>query len=224
MTTIDIEKTIKNYRKLRFEDYKISYMILKPNAAKHYKDIIKTVTQNRFLVFNQYAVLDYETVNMALHIEQPSTMKYLLPITQMYKDFYGNYGILIAIAKRNITYENFCTQVVNLKKYLRDKFELPYIAFASELGETNEHQRLMIIAKNGSEVKKDKFNDEGTFMVFSPNEIHSPDGNVESTIKELELLMSMELFDKTNEIPKVIISSMKRYSTFEFLKDMLWYD
>ncbi len=224
MTVYEIQRFLNAYKNLKFEDYKLSYLILKPNAAKHYKLIIDEVESNQFLILNQYAILDYETVNMALHGDQQNAMKYLIPITRMYYDFYGNYGTLILIAKKDISYENFCIQVLRLKKYLRANFELSYISYAfdtSELGEANEQQKLLILSKNGGEVKKDKMNQEGTFMIFSINEIHSPDETVENTIREMSLLKSMNLFNEGNVIPKGTINNMKRYLTFEFLKDML---
>ena len=227
MISTEITTALSNYKKLRFEDLKVSYLILKPNAAKHYMSILNDVESQQFRVINQYAIVDYETVNMALHIDQPEAMRYIIPITRMYKDFYGNYGVLVVIGKNHITYNNFCLQVVSLKRYLRGRFELPYISYAfdiSELGQANKHERLLILAQNGLEVSKDKFNREGTYMVFSVNEVHSPDENVESTIKEMEVLKSMALLENDNIIPKTIINSMKRYNTFEFLKDMLqWF-
>lgn len=223
MKRIDIERIINNASQSSFEGMKISYMILKPNAAKHYGVIINEIINNRFTILGQYAVLDYETVNMALHIDQPTAMKYIIPISRMYNDFYGNYGVLIVLGKRNITYENFCLQVVTLKKGLRAKFELSYISYAfdtSELGAGNEKQRLVIISPEGKEIKKDKFNEEGTYMVFFINEIHSPDETVDNTVKELKFLMDMGLLEESNTIPSNLLDNMRRYHTFEFLKDM----
>lgn len=224
MNRLDILRIIDNAREASFESMKISYMILKPNAAKHYGVIIKEIISNRFTILGQYAVTDYETVNMALHIDQPAAMKYIVPISRMYNDFYGNYGVLLVLGKRNITYENFCLQVVTLKKGLRSKFELSYISYAfdtSELGANNEKQRLMIVSSEGKEVKKDKFNEEGTYMVFFINEIHSPDETVDNTVKEMKFLMNMGLLEESNVIPDQIQANMRRYHTFEFLKDML---
>lgn len=221
---VNILPCLKDHESLRFDDYKVSYLILKPNAARHYESILKEIKESQFTVHKQYAIMDYETVNMALHIEQTEAMKYIIPMSRTYNDFYGNYGILIVIAKCNITYENFCRQVVSFKRHLRAKYDKPYVSYAfntCELGLPNEQQRLIIRAKNGDEVEKNKFNEEGTFMVFSINEIHSPDESVESTIKELQLLQSMSLLDESNVIPKAIISWMREYKTFEFLKDML---
>lgn len=219
-----IMNAIQNHGNMRFEDLKLSYVILKPNAAKHYKIIMDEIEVNRFKVLGQYAIVDYETVNMALHIEQPESMKYILPISRMYNDFYGNYAVLVVIAKANITYENFCIQVVSLKRSIRTKFELPYISYVfdtSELGKENEHQRLIIMSKEGKEIEKDQFNKEGTFMVFSMNELHSPDEEVSSTVKEMNQLLKMGCFDESMKIPKTTVGNMKRYHTFEFLKDLL---
>lgn len=220
----EMTRILNGDSKLRFEDLKISYLILKPNAEKHYKEIIETLEKNQFIILNQYAIFDYETVNMALHIKQPKAMKYLIPISRLYKDLYGNYGILVVIGKKNITYENFCLQVVSIKKYLRSKYEYQYVSYTfdtSKIDNINEQQKLMIMDRNGIEVKKDKFNETGTFMVFSINEVHSPDENLENTYNELCILNNMELFNEDNILPKTIINYMKRYKTFEFLKDML---
>lgn len=218
-----LHRALMEKEKLSFDEYKYSFFILKPNAAKNYETAIKEIQANQFVVVNQYAIMDYDTVNMALHMEQPESMKYIKPISRFNYDFYGNYAILVLVKKRAITYQNFCVQVCRLKRHLRDKFSLAYVSYAfdiSELGDENKQQRLTILAKNGDVVPKDTMNQEGTFMVFSINDIHSPDDNVETTVKELKLLEDMGLLDVNNIIPKTILHSIKRYKTFEFLKDM----
>lgn len=218
-----IQQILQQSEKIEFTDLKISYMILKPNAAKHYDSIIKEVEANRFIILDQYAIFDYETVNMALHRNQENALKYIIPISRMYYDFYGNYAVLLLIAKKDIMYEDFCLQVLRLKKYLRAKFELSYISYAfdtSELGEDNLQQKLLIISKEGREVKKDSMNKEGTFMVFNMNEIHSPDGAIESLVSELSLLIKMGILSEENIIPKTIIRNMSKYGTFSFLIDL----
>lgn len=77
------------------------------------------------------------------------------------------------------------------------------------------------MSKDGKEIRKDKFNEEGTFMVFSINEIHSPNEEVETTVRELTFLKDMGVISAQCIIPKTIINSMKKYHTFEFLKDMI---
>lgn len=160
---------------------------------------------------------------MALHVEQPESMKYIIPISRMYNDFYGNYGVLLLIGKSNITYENFCLQVVSLKQNLRARFKFSYIAYAfdtAELGRENLHQRLVVVDKDGKQTVDEYFKREGTFMVFYINEIHSPDESVATLVKEMRLMDGMELFDVQNQIPKNIIEMMKKYKSFEHIKDM----
>lgn len=214
---------LEKKEKLNFEDFKYSFFILKPNAAKNYEAAIQEIEENKFIIVNQYAIMDYDTVTMALHIDQPEAMKYIKPISRFNYDFYGNYAVLVVVKKKDITYENFCNQVLRLKQHLRDKFALSYIAYAfdiSELGDKNEKQKLIIKAVNGDEIKKDSMNGEGTFMVVFINSIHSPDDTVEKTIKELTMLKNMALLETENIIPKTILNSIRRYKTFEFLKDM----
>ena len=57
-------------------------------------------------------------------------------------------------------------------------------------------------------------------MVFYINEIHSPDESVSALVKEMKLMDGMELFDVQNQIPKNIIEMMKKYKSFEHIKDM----
>ena len=216
--------SLEEKKELRFENYKISYLLLKPNAAKHYNIILEEIQKNQYEIVSQYAVFDYEKVNMALHMGQIESMKYIIPISRMFYDFYGNYGIVIMIAKKDISYENFCLQVVGLKKSLRDRFKLPYLSYIfdmSELGSKNEKQKLILLSKNGDKLAKDEMNHEGTFMVFSMNEVHSPDNSIETTLSELKLLEAMGIFDQNNVLSRSEIHSIERYKTFEFLKDML---
>ena len=223
MTREEVLAVIEKHEKLDFKDLKVSYLILKPNAARHYKVIVNEIEKQQYTIIGQYAIRDYETLNMALHVEQPESMKYIFQISRMYNDFYGNYGVLLLIGKSNITYENFCLQVVSLKQNLRARFKFSYIAYAfdtSELGRENQHQRLVVVDKDGKQTGDEYFKREGTFMVFYINEIHSPDESVSALVKEMKLMDGMELFDVQNQIPKNIIEMMKKYKSFEHIKDM----
>ena len=188
MTREEVLAVIQKHEKLDFKELKVSYLILKPNAARHYKVIVNEIEKQQYTIIGQYAIRDYETLNMALHVEQPESMKYIIPISRMYNDFYGNYGVLLLIGKSNITYENFCLQVVSLKQNLRARFKFSYIAYAfdtSELGRENLHQRLVVVDKDGKQTVDEYFKREGTFMVFYINEIHSPDESVSTLVKEM---------------------------------------
>lgn len=224
MDSKEIITVINHMDDCSFNDMKVSYVILKPNAAKHYKHIIKDIMSNHFTILGQYAIFDYDTVNMTLHQDQPASMRYIIPISRMFKDFYGNYGILVVLGKSNISYPNFCLQVVGLKRLLRTRFDLPYVAYAfntSLLGENNKKQHLLIQNADGTEETKNRFNDEGTYMVFFTNEIHSPDEDMESTEKEMKLLYNMGIMNDSLIIPKPILHNVSRYHTFEFFKDLL---
>ena len=223
LTKEEILKTVDSYEKLDFKDLKISYLILKPNGSRHYKATIKEIIRQQYTIIGQFAIKDYETLNMALHISQPESMRYILPISQMYKDLYGNYGVLLIIGKKNITYPNFALQVVSLKRYLRARFSLEYVAYAfdtSKLGSKNEQQRLTIVDKEGKSTGNEYFKEEGTFMVIAVNEVHSPDEDINSLVKEIRLLSDMGLLDQANELPEETINNMMRYKTFEYVKDM----
>lgn len=216
---------IRSRDTLSFQDLKVSYLIFKPNAVRHYKEMLHHIEVSKFEILAQYAIFDYDTVNMALHQNQPQSMKYIIPISRMYKDFYGNYAILIIVGKRNITYNNFCIQIVWLKQTLRAKYDLPYIAYVFNtylIGQENEHQQIIIKDANGNNLKKDRFEEEGTYMMFFTNEVHSPDNSMESVVTEMELLYSMGIISEELLLPKPIIHNISRYNTFEFLKDLLW--
>ena len=88
MTREEVLAVIEKHEKLDFKDLKVSYLILKPNAARHYKVIVNEIEKQQYTIIGQYAIRDYETLNMALHVEQPESMKYIIPISRMYNDFY----------------------------------------------------------------------------------------------------------------------------------------
>ena len=79
----------------------------------------------------------------------------------------------------------------------------------------------MILSKDGKEIKKSRFNHEGTYMVFFTNEIHSPDASVEITIKELKLLKKMNILEADNRLSDEMITNISRYKTFEFMRDLI---
>lgn len=214
---------LKDYQKIPFEDYKYSYVILKPNAAIHFKAYMDELIEQKFEIINCYAIFDYETVNMALHPDRASH-KYILPLSRLYNDFYSNYAILILIGKKLISYEDFCLQVHRFKTSMRDKFHFDYVSFAfnvAKVNALNEEQSLKIIAKDGTEIEKMEMNEAGTYMVFSANEVHSPDANVNVTVEELLTLHKFGVLIDDNIIPKFLLESISKYQTFAYIKEML---
>ena len=97
---------------------------------------------------------------------------------------------------------------------------MAYAFDTSQINTRNEHQRLVILNTEGNEVSKSRFNEDGTYMVFSINSIHSPDEKVMSTIQELTYLIEMGCLDDDKLIPKTTAKSIATYHTFEFLKDI----
>ncbi len=95
----EILNLINYYNELRYESTKISYFILKPNSIRNYGIIINKIEEN-FHIVNQYAILDYQKVNDLLHKNQLNARKYLIPISKYYIDYYGNYGILVLVEKK----------------------------------------------------------------------------------------------------------------------------
>lgn len=224
MNAESIIQTVRKREELAFSDIKVSYLILKPNVAKHYKEMTRQIKENNFYIVAQYAIFDYHTLNMALHQNQATAMKYIIPISRFYNDFYSNYAILIVVGKTNITYNNLCIQVVGLKQMLRSRYNLPYVSYAlntSLIGQKNEHQQILIKDSNGKDVPKDRFNEEGTYMLFFTNEVHSPDKEIESMVTEMELLYTMNILNDEGLLPKSILHNISRYQTFAFLKDLI---
>lgn len=213
---------IDNHDKLEFSDFKYSYLIVKPNGNRHFRTYVEELNKKGFAIFGYYSVMDYATVNVALHptlIEQ----RHIVPINNMFKDCYGNYGVLILIGKTHITYEQFVKEVYEFKADTRKIFEVEYLSYVFDiskmLGEYRE-QKLVIIEKDGSEGKKREMNQIGTFLVFSVNSLHSPDPDVKVTVDEMFLLKKMNIIAESNRIPKEIVHKISEYETFVYLKDI----
>lgn len=218
-------KNLKNSRtkNLEFEDYKYSYIILKPNSAIHFKEYFEELITQKFEILDCFAIFDYETINMSLHKDQ-DVLDYIMPLSRFYNDYYSNYAILILIGKRKITYESFVLQVHRFKMAMRDRFHLDYLSMVfnnAKIGLENKEQTLKILNKADDELPREQFNaDTGSYMLFLPNEIHCPDASVETTISELTSLYESEVLINSNIIPKNIIESIKKYGTYSFLQDM----
>jgi len=84
----------------------------------------------------------------------------------------------------------------------------------------NENQTIEILTESGKILKKDSMNQKGTFMIFSINEIHSPDITFEDTINELKTLYNYGIFNYENVLTDGILENIKRYGSYEFLKDL----
>ena len=213
---------ISNYDKLKFSNFKYSYLIVKPNGNRHFRTYVEELKKKGFVIFGYYSVMDYATVNVALHPTLPE-QRHIVPINHMFKDCYGNYGVLILIGKTHITYEDFVKEVYEFKADTRRIFEVEYLSYVFDiskmLGEYRE-QRLVLLEKDGTEGKKREMNHEGTFLVFSVNSLHSPDQNVKVTVEEMILLKEMEIITESNRIPDCIIQKICEYETFVYLKDI----
>ena len=175
-----------------------------------------------FEIFGYYSVMDYATINVALH-PTPPEQRHIVPINNMFKDCYGNYGVLILIGKANITYEDFVKEVYAFKSDTRKIFEVKYLSYVFDISnmlEEYREQRLVLLEKDGSEAKKREMNQVGTFLVFSVNSLHSPDPNVKVTVEEMELLKSMNLISESNRIPDEIVYKICKYETFVYLEDI----
>ena len=95
-----------------------------------------------------------------------------------------------------------------------------FVFDVSKLGRQNYKQTIEILSCNGKIIKKDSMNQNGPFMIFSINEIHSPDLTLEDTINELKLLASLNVFEEKNRIDSETLDKIRKYKTFEFLKDL----
>lgn len=217
-----LRKDIENYAKLDYKSMKYSYLIVKPNGNRHLRTYIEELNRNGYDILGFYAVKDYATLNVVLHPTLPE-QRHIIPINTMFKDCYGNYGILIVIGKSNISYENLVKDVYAFKADTRKIFELNYLSYVFDisdmLGEYRE-QRLLLIEKDGTEGKKREMNQTGTFLVFSVNSLHSPDPKVDVTVQEMQTLFSQNLICESNAIPEEIIFKMCEYETFAYLKDI----
>ena len=85
----------------------------------------------------------------------------------------------------------------------------------------DENSTCAKIAHMGNDGKQvGRFNEEGTYMVFMVNEIHSPDEKLSSLQNEMHIIDALEIFDVHNVLQKNIIDNIKRYHSFEFLIDL----
>lgn len=213
---------ISNYTNLKFSDFKYSYLIVKPNGNRHFRTYVEELQRKGFEIFGYYSVMDYATVNVALH-PTPQEQRHIVPINNMFKDCYGNYGVIILIGKTHITYDDFVKEVYAFKTDTRKIFEVNYLSYVFDISKMlGEYlnQRLIIIDKDLNEVKKREMNHTGNFLVFSVNSLHSPDPNLEVTIKEMMLLKEMNLISESNSIPDEIVYKISEYESFVYLKDI----
>ena len=178
--------------------------------------------KNGFDIIGYYAIVDYEKVNMKLHTE-PEVQKYIIPVNKMFKDCFGNYAVLVLIAKRNVSYFEFVKQVNDFKIFARTLFKLDYMSNVfdtNKLFEDNQEQRLMIMDKLDNEINKHEMNERGTFYVFSVNSIHAPDSEVSTTINEIMILIESNITSENNIISDKVVGDISKYKSFDFLQDM----
>ena len=83
-----VDSLIK-YRSLKIIAYKYSYIIVKPNGARHFKTYVNELEKNGFDVIEYYAIVDYETINMKLYTDS-EVQKYIILVNKMFKDCFGD--------------------------------------------------------------------------------------------------------------------------------------
>lgn len=214
---------LRNYDAMGYEEYKYSFIIVKPNGARHLKIYANELKRQGFDVLGFFVIYNHEEVNLSLHTTERERRN-IIPINKMFKDLYGDSAILILIGQKNISYSEFVEKVYQFKWHARSLVEINYLSYvfdtSSILG-INQGEVLKVIDKEGKEVKKYEMNNEGTFMVALPNSLHSPDNDVETTIQELRLMYEMGIISRQNIIPKRILDRITRYNSMEVLKDML---
>lgn len=213
---------LKDYRTMSFEEYKYSFIIVKPNGAKHLSTYLRELKKRNFDILGIFAVHNHEEVNLALHPTE-GERRHIIPINIMLKDFYGDNAILILIGKKNIEYESLVSEIYDFKWKARGLVEKKYISYVFDTTDIlgfNQKQWLKVIDEKGNEVKKYDMNHEGSFMVALPNSLHSPDDNVESTVNELLTIYDLNIICEENVISETMLSKVINYGTMEMLKDM----
>ena len=219
---IEALNRLDNYENMTFEEYKYSFIIIKPNGAKHIEVYLEQLKCMGIDILGIFAIHNHEEVNLALHLTERER-SHILPINKMFKDFYCDNAILIFLGEKNITYDDFVSKVHQYKWKARSLVEKKYISYVfdttSILG-VNKGQRLKVIDERGREVKKYDMNDIGSFMVALPNSLHSPDASVVDTINELRIISKLELMRKENIISEEMLQRIIYYGTMEMLKDM----
>jgi hypothetical protein len=217
-----IFKRLQDYETMSFEEYKFSFIIVKPNGAKHISTYLEELKKWSIDILDIFAIHNHEKVNLALHLTERER-SHIIPINMMFKDFYGDNAVLILIGKKNIEYSEFVSLVYKFKWKARSLVEKKYISYVFDTTDilgVNHGQYLKVLDAEGKEVKKYDMNHKGSFMVALPNSLHSPDDDVESTIKELMTIYHLGIICKNNVIPDAMIERIINYGTMEMLKDM----
>lgn len=217
----EIFARLDNYKTMSMEEYKYSFVIVKPNGARHLKPYIREIEKSGIDILGYYVIHDHEKVNLALHTTDWE-LSHVVPINKWFQDFYGNQGILILVGKNNISYDDFSRLVFDFKWKARHLTETPYVSCVfdrSQILDFSPSQELKVIDETSSEVKKYEMNHSGDFMITLPNSLHSPDGNSASTVAELQVLhnigaFSIPIYDTT------IFEEIEYFNSMEILKKL----
>ncbi len=213
---------LKDYQSMTFEEEKYSFLIVKPNGARHFRTYVEELKKQKYTIIGFFAIRDFGAINIALH-NTKKKLRHIIPINNMFNTFFSNYAILILVAKSHISYDDFVRELCELKVRVRNRFKTPELAYVfdiSTLINDQQNQVLKIIDENGQEVSKSDMNEKGTFKVYWVNSLHSPDPDVNVTIWEMQILRQNGIFEEENKIPDNLIEAIYRYETFTFVKDM----
>ena len=222
MDVNDIFFRLECSKKLTEMETKYDYIIVKPNGAKYLKICLDILRWRGFKIIGIYGIKDFEKVNMKLHPLESEQEK-IIPITKMFLDYFGNYGVVIIIGKKNITYEKFAEMVNNFKWFIRGMTATPYVTCIldqSVILNKEPNQEISIVDSEGEKISMYEMNNKGSFIVTMPNFIHTPDPSVESIIKELKILKELDVLDDSNKVDEKYLQKIFKYATMNVLVDM----
>lgn len=206
---------------------KYSYMIIKPDSGKFFQEISEIIENSGFERILYYAIDDWEKVIKEIYyLHYKKKGEKFANKFQAFLDglmyFYDNYAIAIVLCNLG-SYEDLTEKVFNLKMKIRAQFINPNIAIATNRPldeDSNNGDYLRIIDRKGNIIEPRCLKTYGKHFLSDMNVIHCPDSDVETTLKELEILYKNGVFSDKNLIIEEMKRKIAKYGTMTFIRDM----
>lgn len=200
-----------------------SYFIVKPDGIRFLDNICETI-EGKFSKVRYYAIQDFKGTIKKLyhkHYERKgdkfgeSFEAFLYGIGELF----GNESILILVADEKRPYQQLMQTVFETKQELRNKYVNNKVGIVTDYGQKRD-KFIRFFTQNGEQKKPRIMMGAGSYRISDMNIIHSPDPDLETTLDELKILLSLHVIDDKNLITEDMLKRMRRYKTLSFQEDM----
>jgi|SRR3989344_4848918 len=200
------------------------FLLLKPEVANHIGRLDEFIAQKGFSVVTQYGVKDWADLNRVLYAPQLEDEKFASEFEAYVWlcDFlFGNRAVVLTLndSAKGATLENSLKKLTDLKYEFRKQLpettdgtiiiHLDLNKLPKKIDAIGTNGHLVVLDSGGTEILRYQGRWDNYFFKY----IHTPDPNIATFKRELEVLVQEEIICQKNVIPEKEWCQMKFLGT-----------